>query len=232
MRKMFGIPLSGFLLASVLTAFSFIPGAARAQNVFPCGGGANEQQIGMDTNGPVAVPLCIERPSASQSDGAGNGRTRYVPPPGTPPPRGWKQVFGAWKTFEVGRRPDSDRYEWDYVISLGHSTQGEALAAVRALCLARRPIFAESSPSTCEGVVIQHPFVQVIRYPDNEFFSGNTSPYYVNTSNMPSPPGLVERTPGRWDYCSGHIKPEGQCANLLAYLVNGEVPEQGRNSRR
>lgn len=211
-------------------AFVFAPTQSTAQTVFPCGGGPKEQQIGMDTNGPAPVAICIERPTTGQEgEPAGSsGRTVYLPPPGTPPPRGWKQVYGAWNSFEIEAVPGTDRYKFDYVVSLGHATPEEALAAVRDACVARRPLFLESSPSTCDGYVIRNPFVQIIHYPDNGGFGNQAGTYFANTSTMPNPPGMVERATGRWDYCSERIRPEGECAIVVAYLENGEIPVRNR----
>lgn len=206
------------------------PAPAQAQNPFPCGGGPNEQQIGVDTNGPVTVPLCIERPRGQQMGEATEKKDRsiYMPPPAPSPPRGWKQVYGAWKGFEVGRIADTARYKYDYVISLGHTTRDEALAAVRDLCAARNPIFAGS----CDGFVIEQPFVQVIQYPETARFGNQAGTYFANSSMVPIPQGAgyVERASGKWDYCSGKIQPEGECARVVAFLTNGEIP--AANDRR
>jgi len=137
------------------------PATGSAQNLFPCGGGANEQPVGLDTNGPTPVPLCIEK----------------------------------------------------------------ALAAVRESCLAKKPLFAESSPSTCDGFILINPYVQIVRYPDGDYFGSQAGTYFANHSTTADPAGLVERGPGRWDYCSERVRPEGECAVVVAFLENGEIPK-------
>lgn len=215
---------SAALLAAV-PAMTAWPTPAVAQGVFPCGGGPNEEQIGVDRQGPVTVPLCIERQGREQGNSPGSSEDSYVYiPRHVPPPKGWKRVYGAWKGFEIKVDPVTGRYSWDYVISLGHATPEEAKTAARELCLARKPIFAESSPSTCQGFVIDDPYVIVIRYPDVDYFGSQRGSYFVNSSNIPEIEGLVERGPGRWDVCSERLRDEGQCANVVALLENGIIP--------
>jgi len=60
--------ISASLASVVVAAVSLSP--AEAQNLFPCGGGPNEQQVGVDMNGPVTVPLCIERPGGQYGGSA------------------------------------------------------------------------------------------------------------------------------------------------------------------
>lgn len=210
------------------------PTPASAQNVFPCGGGPNEQQIGVDTNGPVTVPLCVERPGASSGGGVAGSPSPpvWMPPPLAPPPRGWKQVYGAWKSFEVARIPGTDRFEWDMVISLGHGTREEALEAVRQKCMARKPIFAESSPSTCRGYIIKSPYVTVTQYPYIPYFGAQAGTYNVYDSNGTAIEGLVERSPGKWEECGMPLRPAGKCANVIAFMTNGEIPEEGKRRKR
>lgn len=226
--------LSRMLEASAaMAAFSLFTFNADAQNLFPCGGGPNEQQVGVDMNGPVTVPLCIERPGGQYGNSAvRSGSAVYLPPPGTPPPRGWKQAYGAWKDFEVEPIPGTDRYTHDYVVSLGHATPEEALAEVRRQCEERTRYFKESE-STCSGFVIKNPYVQIIRYPDGEYFGSQAGSYYANNSTEPNPSGLVARQNGKWDYCSEKVRPEGQCANVVAFLENGDIPvEQPKKAKK
>lgn len=219
-----GFVVSAALLAAVPAITAWAPPAA-AQGVFPCGGGPNEQQIGVDQQGPVTVPLCVARSGVGQDGAAPNQADRYVyVPRHIPPPRGWRKVYGAWKAFETIQDAETGRYQFDYVISLGHATPEEAKAAVREQCRERQPLFASSSSSTCEGFVIQDPYVFVMRYPDGDYFGGQAGSYFVNTSTIPEMDGLVERAPGRWDICSSQIRPEGQCANVVALLENGIIP--------
>lgn len=53
-------------LATGPAVFSMVPFLAQAQNVLARGEGPNEKQIGMDTNGPAPVPICIERLNCSR----------------------------------------------------------------------------------------------------------------------------------------------------------------------
>ncbi|MBY9068136.1 hypothetical protein K1X12_14590 [Hyphomonas sp. WL0036] len=210
--------------SSALAALAMLTISAEAQSLFPCGGGPNEQQVGVDMNGPVTVPLCIERPGGQYGNSAArSGPTVYIPPPGTPPPSGWKQAYGAWKDFEVEPIPGTDRYKHDFVVSLGHATPEEAMAEVRRQCEARTRYFNQSE-STCSGYLIKNPYVQIIRYPDGDYFGNQAGSYYANNSTIPNPTGLVARENGKWDYCSEKVRPEGQCANIVAFLENGDIP--------
>lgn len=223
---MYQLPSGKAYAAAVLVAafavfaFSF---TVAAQGVFQCTGGPNEEQVGVDQQGPVTVPLCVTRPGAGQGGTADSqARANVFVPQHIPPPRGWRKTYGAWRAFETSQDPETGRYRFDYVISLGHATPQEAKAAVREQCEERRPLF--DSPGTCEGYLIEYPYVFVARYPDGDYFGGQAGSYFIAYSTVPTIDGLTQRASGQWDICSSEIRPEGQCANVVAFLENGTIP--------
>lgn len=218
-------------LAAGFAILAIAPTPASAQNVFPCGGGPNEQQIGMDTNGPVAVPLCVERTGTGSGASAAPISPPTWKPTHIPPPRGWKPVFGAWKSFIVSRIPGTDRFNSDYALSLGHSTREDALAAVREQCMAKKPLYAESK-GTCEGYVLKAPYITVVQYPNTPSWLGQAGTFIVYDETIPMMPSLVERSPGKWEECGQPRRPAGHCANVVGFFVNGELPASGKKSRR
>lgn len=222
----------GAIVAPVLAGAAFMGTPTAAQNVFPCGGGPNEQQIGVDTNGPVTVPLCVTRPSASGSSSSGSeSEYRWTPPPLPKPPRGWRPVFGAWKSFETARIPGTDRFVFDYVISLGHATPGEALAAVRELCMAKPRVYDEQE-GTCQGFPIDEPYVTVVQYPDVPALGNQRNTILVYDTRVPNIDGLTRLDSGEFVICSMPSTPRHECIRVRATMINGVIPRNKENRKQ
>lgn len=186
----------------------------------------------MDTNGPVTVPLCISRQPASGSDIDGaEPAYRWVPPPLPKPPRGWKPVFGAWKAFETSRIPGSNGFVYDYVISLGHGTAEEALAAVWEQCMARPRVYHEQD-GTCRGYVIKEPYVTVVQYPYAPALGGQRGTIQVYDTRVPDIDGATTLDNGEMLICSMATTPRNECTRVVATMINGVIPGQGKESKR
>ena len=222
----------GAALAAMLGGAALFSAPASAQSIFPCGGGPNEQQIGMDTNGPVTVPLCVARPTAPAA-GPGDEASayRWMPPPLPKPPRGWRPVFGAWKSFESERIPGTDRFTFDFVISLGHATPEAALAEVEAQCLRKPRVYADQE-STCRGFVIKEPYVTVVQYPYEPPLGSQQGTILVYDTRVPRIDGATTLDNGEVVICSMPTTPRKECTRVLATMINGVIPGKDGGSEQ
>ncbi|MBD3728895.1 MAG: hypothetical protein IE933_04245 [Sphingomonadales bacterium] len=218
--------LIGTILGAIC-AFLLFPASASAQiGIYPCNGdSATDIMIGMDARpGQAPQPLCKARPQAGQSPSATAGPSVYQPYH-HPAPKGWKQVYGAIATFNIDQRGVDGDLLYGYELTLGHASEAEARALVEQRCKLR-------AISGCSLMILRQPYVTVVYYPDEPYFGSQRGTYVAWSNSQHYTQGFVERTPGDWEFCGETVRPQGQCAKIVAYVVNGVIPEDKKKRAR
>lgn len=215
--------------------FVISPNEARALQVFMCTGGANEQQVGLDTSNPsVTVPLCVSTPPSPEAgETSRDGRrdiTPYRPPGYVPPPRpkGWQKLWSGFSEFVVGveQREGSDQKRiYDYALAMNYPNEAEARAAAEGMCRLRGLFIPALAAyySTLEDycrsstAVLEEPFIRL-----GVSESGSVN---VNQHVNPVRAGNINRQVGDKSYnCSSDSQPIESCLRVLAIFPNGLHP--------
>lgn len=208
---------------------------ASAQAVQPCGGG-NEQQVGQTTSGGVVVPLCVALPPPPPVAGSAGRpvgwRADYQTGDGTVTlPPGWRPAYGLFRNVAIGTDPATGRTIHDYILSVGHETPDQARQGLQQECLARDDVLWPETDCTGDGTFIQMPFVTVVHYPDDPYWGSQRAQYEVYSGSRPWPGSSPAPAGGR-DYCFGSGLAPDRCGQPVRHVVNGEIPAEGRGSRR
>lgn len=204
---------------------------ASAQSTFQCSGGPNEQQVGVTMQGPVTVPLCVSRPAASVTSGAGGAGSDdpnddalggvYIEGPFYEPPRGWRPTYGGFMSFVVSQDENGGNEVYDMVLTLDHASPAEAAAAATALCV-QKALFPEPS-SACYPEVLNRAYYLVLQR--------DTEDGRFELLQFDDPRGfgndLVRRSNGRREVCPRGDAPHypRPCFRLVAYERNGIWPD-------
>lgn len=204
---------------------------ASAQSTFQCSGATNEQQVGVTMQGPVTVPLCVSRPAGSVAGGAQEAgsdepdddalRGIYIEGPRYGPPRDWRPTYGAFMSFVVSQDENGGNEVHDIVLTLGHSSPAEAVAAATALCV-QKALFPDPS-SSCHPQLLDRAYYLILQR--------DTEDGRFELLQFDDPRGfgsdLVRRSNGRREVCPRGDAPDypRPCFRLVLYERNGIWPE-------
>ena len=209
-------------------ALAMMTPSVRAQaGVYPCNGDTEwDMMIGMTSQpGAVPHPLCVARPGQPQQGGQDRKPDTAFTPYHHPVPKGWKQVYAAFATFNIPERNSEGMLMNGYELVLGHQTEQEARRAVTEACQKR-------ASSSCTVETFNLPYVTLVFYPDKPYFGSQRGTYVAWPNSRNQVEGSILNEGGQWYFCGDNPRPIGECGQIIAHVINGQIPDQKKRRNR
>ena len=95
-----------------------------------------------------------------------------------------------------------------------------------------KPRVYDEQEGTCQGFLIDEPYVTVVQYPDVLALGNQRNTILVYDTRVPNIDGLKKLESGELVSCSMPSTPRNECTRVRATMINGVIPGNKENRKQ